>query len=241
MGPDDRQGPFRRGQGRRPGYLHRRGVRPARHHCRVAEHPKQETRRASAFGRFLRCREVLRDQCGPHRGESLAGIVNLLADIEGISHPLPLHATVAVLDDGAVRVLAQTIVDREQLGVSGNLLGMVGATTHLWPSAVANRSSKGVPPCASDCSISAAMLAAGAVGGSSTGGGWHGGGWHDGGWRGGPGWGPWFHPGACPGRQPITERCPRGWWPRTPPPPVRVHELFGARRLATLVMSQDIR
>ena len=23
------------------------------HHCRVAEHPKQETRRASAFGRFL--------------------------------------------------------------------------------------------------------------------------------------------------------------------------------------------
>ena len=68
--------------------------------------------------------------------------VNLLADIniEGISHPLPLHAIVAVLDDGAVRVLAQTIVDREQLGVSGNLPGMVGATTHLWPSAVANSS-----------------------------------------------------------------------------------------------------
>ena len=52
--------------------------------------------------------------------------------IKGISHPLPLHATVAVLDDGAVRVLAQTIVDREQLGVSGNLLGKVGATTPLW-------------------------------------------------------------------------------------------------------------
>ena len=68
--------------------------------------------------------------------------VNLLADIDmrGIRYPLPLHAIVAVLDDGAVRVLAQTIVDREQLGVSGILLGMVGATTHLWPSAVANSS-----------------------------------------------------------------------------------------------------
>ena len=66
--------------------------------------------------------------------------VNLLADIniKGISHPLPLHATVAVLDDGAVRVLAPTIIDREQLGVSGNLLGMVGATTHLWADAVFN-------------------------------------------------------------------------------------------------------
>ena len=60
--------------------------------------------------------------------------------IKGISHPLPLHATVAVLDDGAVRVLAQTIVDREQLGVNGNLLGKVGATTRLWPSAVAKSS-----------------------------------------------------------------------------------------------------
>ena len=41
--------------------------------------------------------------------------VNLLADIDikGIRYPLPLHAIVAVLDDGAVRVLAQTIVDRE--------------------------------------------------------------------------------------------------------------------------------
>ena len=58
--------------------------------------------------------------------------------IKGISHPLPLHATVAVLDDGAVRVLAPTIIDREQLRVGGNLLGMVGATTHLWADAVFN-------------------------------------------------------------------------------------------------------
>jgi polyisoprenoid-binding protein YceI len=64
--------------------------------------------------------------------------VNVLADIniKGISHPLPLHATVAVLDDGAVRVSAPTTVDREQLGVRGNLFGMVGAATHLLADAV---------------------------------------------------------------------------------------------------------
>jgi polyisoprenoid-binding protein YceI len=59
--------------------------------------------------------------------------VDLRADIviKGTSHPLPLHAAVAVLDDGAVRVSAQTSVDREQLGVSGNLLGMVVGATQL--------------------------------------------------------------------------------------------------------------
>lgn len=40
--------------------------------------------------------------------------------------PLPLRATVSVLDDGAVRVLAQASVDRRDFKVEGNLLGMVG-------------------------------------------------------------------------------------------------------------------
>ena len=64
--------------------------------------------------------------------------VDLRADIviKGTSHPLPLHAAVAVLDDGAVRVSAQTSVDREQLGVSGNLLGMVVGATQLSADAV---------------------------------------------------------------------------------------------------------
>ena len=57
--------------------------------------------------------------------------VDLRAEIaiKGTSYPLPLRATVAVLDDGAVGVSTRTSVDREELGVSGNLLGMfVGAT-----------------------------------------------------------------------------------------------------------------
>jgi polyisoprenoid-binding protein YceI len=59
--------------------------------------------------------------------------------IKGSSYPLPLHATVAVLDDGAVRVTAQTSVNRGQLGVSGNLFGMVGGTTNLSADAVFQR------------------------------------------------------------------------------------------------------
>jgi polyisoprenoid-binding protein YceI len=67
-----------------------------------------------------------------------ADTVDLRADIviKGISHPLPLHATVAVLDDGAVRVSAQTSVDREEFGVSGNLFGMVVGSTKVSADAV---------------------------------------------------------------------------------------------------------
>jgi len=38
---------------------------------------------------------------------------------------VPLRAKVAVLDDGAVRVTAQTTIDRKDFGVDGNLIGMV--------------------------------------------------------------------------------------------------------------------
>ena len=59
--------------------------------------------------------------------------VDLRAEIaiKGTSYLLPLRATVAVLDDGAVRVSTRTSVDREELGVSGNLLGMLVGATEL--------------------------------------------------------------------------------------------------------------
>ena len=64
--------------------------------------------------------------------------VDLHADIviKGRSHPLPLHAAVAVLEDEAVRVSTRTRVDREELGVSGNLLGMLVGATGLSADAV---------------------------------------------------------------------------------------------------------
>jgi polyisoprenoid-binding protein YceI len=63
---------------------------------------------------------------------------DLTADIviKGVSYPLPLRATVVVVDDHALRVSTHTSVDREQLGVTGNLVGMVGPVTKLSADAV---------------------------------------------------------------------------------------------------------
>jgi hypothetical protein len=47
----------------------------------------------------------------------------------------PLHPTspspAQVLDDGSVRLTATTSVERAQLGVSGNTVGILGETTTL--------------------------------------------------------------------------------------------------------------
>jgi polyisoprenoid-binding protein YceI len=45
--------------------------------------------------------------------------------VKGTTAPLPLRAVVAVVDDGAVRLSAQTTVDRKDFGVNGNLMGML--------------------------------------------------------------------------------------------------------------------
>ncbi len=50
--------------------------------------------------------------------------------------PLPLRATLAVLDDGAVRVWTRTSAAREQLGAGGNLLEMLVGATELSAEAV---------------------------------------------------------------------------------------------------------
>jgi polyisoprenoid-binding protein YceI len=45
--------------------------------------------------------------------------------IKGTTATLPLRATVAVLDDGAVRVSTQATIDRKDFGVDGNMVGMI--------------------------------------------------------------------------------------------------------------------
>ena len=59
--------------------------------------------------------------------------------IRGNTVALPLRARVATLDDGAVRVTTTAAVEREQLGVSGNMAGMMGKTTTVWADAVFRR------------------------------------------------------------------------------------------------------
>ena len=59
--------------------------------------------------------------------------VNLRATItvKGSTAALPLLAKVAILDPGAVRVTTVATVSRMDLGVQGNMLGMVGDKTTL--------------------------------------------------------------------------------------------------------------
>ncbi len=67
--------------------------------------------------------------------------VRLNADLtaKGITAPLPLQAHVEVLDDGEVRLTAQTTIVRKQFAVEGNMFGMVGAKTALKVSLVFRR------------------------------------------------------------------------------------------------------
>lgn len=54
-------------------------------------------------------------------------IVDLRAQltVKGTTAPLPLQTKVTVLDDGAVRLSAQSTIDRKDFGVDGNVMGMV--------------------------------------------------------------------------------------------------------------------
>ena len=46
--------------------------------------------------------------------------------IKGTTKPLPLKTRVTLLDDGAVQLTTQGILDRQEFGVDGNLMGMIG-------------------------------------------------------------------------------------------------------------------
>ena len=59
--------------------------------------------------------------------------IDLRADmtVKSTTAPLPLHAKVAVVGDGTVRITTEITIDRRQFGVDGNMLGMVGYETTL--------------------------------------------------------------------------------------------------------------
>ena len=46
--------------------------------------------------------------------------------IKGVTKPLPLKTRVTVLDDGAVRLTTEATVNRQDFGVDGNMMGMIG-------------------------------------------------------------------------------------------------------------------
>ncbi|CAN5534919.1 YceI family protein [soil metagenome] len=51
--------------------------------------------------------------------------------VRGVTHPVPLPATVSVLDGDAVQISTRVTVDRTRWEVSGNLMGMVMRPTTL--------------------------------------------------------------------------------------------------------------
>ncbi|MCV7347820.1 YceI family protein [Mycolicibacterium rhodesiae] len=51
--------------------------------------------------------------------------------VRGASTPLPLSVTITPLGDGSVQLTTTAAVDRTALGVSGNMIGMMPATTTL--------------------------------------------------------------------------------------------------------------
>jgi CheY-like chemotaxis protein len=53
--------------------------------------------------------------------------------VKGTTAPIPLQAKVAVLDDRAVRLTAQTDIDRKDFGVDGNMMGMIRDAAHSRP------------------------------------------------------------------------------------------------------------
>ncbi|MBU9764159.1 YceI family protein [Mycobacterium sp. TNTM28] len=59
--------------------------------------------------------------------------VRLTADltVRGVSKPIEIPVDVDALDDGALRLSGRCEVHRDDFGVSGDLLGMVGPTTIL--------------------------------------------------------------------------------------------------------------
>lgn len=62
-----------------------------------------------------------------------ADAANLLASavVTGTTQSIDLPATVRVLADGAIQISAQTTVDREKFGVTGNMVGMIGSAVTL--------------------------------------------------------------------------------------------------------------
>jgi polyisoprenoid-binding protein YceI len=51
--------------------------------------------------------------------------------VKGTTLPIELPATARILDDGSIRVSAQTTIDRSKFGVTGNMVGMMGNVTTI--------------------------------------------------------------------------------------------------------------
>ncbi len=79
---------------------------------------------------------------GVHPSKGKAADLRAAFTIKGITAPLPLPATITELDDGSIRIAAETKVDRAQFGLGWNRLGMIGSTATASAEAVFARAAQ---------------------------------------------------------------------------------------------------
>ena len=77
---------------------------------------------------------------GPPQGK--AADLRASFTIKGVTAPLPLHVTVAELDDGSIQISGETPVDRSQFDLDWNRFGMIGATATAAAKAVFVRATR---------------------------------------------------------------------------------------------------
>lgn len=76
----------------------------------------------------------------PSRGKSADLRANLT--IKGNTAPLPLPVTISELDDGAIRIVGETKVDRAQFGLGWNRLGVMAPAATVAADAIFVRASR---------------------------------------------------------------------------------------------------
>jgi polyisoprenoid-binding protein YceI len=79
---------------------------------------------------------------GPGLGSTPAAFtLHTQLAIKGIQRPVDLPATASLLNDGGVQIVTSGVLDRQEFGVDGNLMGMMGDKTTVEATAVFSRQS----------------------------------------------------------------------------------------------------
>ena len=98
--------------------------------------------RAADFFDVERFAEVSVVVTAVHPAKGRAADLRASCTIKGVTAPLPLHVTIAELDDGSIQISGETKVDRSQFDLGWNKFGMIGATATAAAKAVFVRATR---------------------------------------------------------------------------------------------------
>lgn len=95
--------------------------------CKTGIKKRDEHLRSADFFDVEKYPEIRVEVTGVESGDHLRAALT----VRGTTRPLRLPVTVERVNDGTVRLTTQTVIDRTQLGISGNMVGMMPTTTTL--------------------------------------------------------------------------------------------------------------